>query len=65
MNNIHSRLDKIEKQLDVGEKPPVIFMITDENSGEQRIEMPSDEFHKLLTEIDGTGRCLPSEKETK
>ena len=65
MYNIRRRVEKAEKQLCIGEKPPVVFECVDENGIEQRIEMPSDDFHKLLTEIDGTGRCLPSENETK
>ncbi len=49
-NNISRRLEKAEKQLCVS-KPPVVFEYTDENGVEQRIEMSSADFDRLLKEI--------------
>ena len=53
MYSICRRVEKAEKQLciGIGEKPPVVFDYTDENGIDQQIEMPSDDFDKLLKEI--------------
>ena len=51
MYNISRRVEKAEKQLCIGEKPPVVFDYTDENGIEQKVEMPSEDFDKLLKEI--------------
>ena len=53
MYSIIKRVEKVEKQLciGIGEKPPVVFDYTDENSIDQKIEMPSEDFDKLLKEI--------------
>ena len=58
MKDISRRLEKAEKQLCVNE-PPVVFEYTDENGVEQRIEMSSADFDKLLKEIRGESKGLP------
>ena len=58
MYNFRRRLEKAEKQLCVNE-PPVVFEYTDENGAEQRIEMPSADFDRLLREINGKSKGLP------
>ncbi len=50
MRNITRRLDKAEKQLRIAE-PHLVNIVG--------IEMMSDEFEKLLKEIDGKSRGLP------
>jgi len=56
--NHRRRLEKAEKQLCVNE-PPVVFEYTDKNGVEQRIEMSSADFDKLLKEIRGESKGLP------
>ena len=58
MYNHRKRLERVEKQLCVN-KPPVIFEYTDENGVEQRTEMSSDEFVRMLRGIDGGKGVLP------
>jgi hypothetical protein len=58
MSNINRRLEKAEKQLCVNE-PPFVFEYTDENGVEQRIEMSSADFDRLLQEISGASKGLP------
>jgi len=62
MHNISRRLDRVEKRLCAGEKPPFILKYTDDNGVEQKIEMPADKFEGLLREIDGSGIRSPFEQ---
>ncbi len=62
MRDINRRLDRVEKQLCVGGKPPGIFKYTDDNGVEQKIEMSVHEFEELLKEIDGSGKRTPFEQ---
>ena len=61
MYSIIKRVEKVEKQLciGIGEKPPVVFDYTDENGIDQKIEMPSDDFDKLLKDIRAESKGLP------
>jgi hypothetical protein len=52
MNSISRRLEKVERQLDLGEVKPCIFEIPGENGTVQRIQI--DNLPKLLDEINGT-----------
>jgi hypothetical protein len=56
--NHRRRLEKAEKQLCVNE-PPVVFEYTDENGVEQRAEMSSADFDRLLREISAESKGLP------
>lgn len=57
MNNLNRRLGKIEKQLHI-EKPHIVNIAG--------LEMASDEFEKLLKELDGTSKgVLPSEEKIR
>jgi hypothetical protein len=56
MINFNKRLEKIEKKLHIGEKPHLVNIAG--------MVMTSDEFAKLLEEIDGSSKgVLPSEEE--
>jgi hypothetical protein len=53
MKDIRKHLDKIEKQLHIDEKPHLVVIGS--------MKMNSDEFRKLLEEIDGNSKGkLPS-----
>ena len=55
MYNLGRRLDRAEKRLRVGEPHPVNIA---------GMEVSSDEFKKIMEEIDGTSKgVLPSEEE--
>ncbi len=58
-SGIKKRIEKIEDKLNMGKEPPVIFEYTAENGIEQKIEMPSDDFDKLLKEIQSESKGLP------
>ena len=58
MYNHRRRLEKAEKQLCVSE-PPVVFEYTDKNGVEQRIEISSSDFDRLLKEIGAESKGLP------
>lgn len=58
MYNFGKRLEKVGKQLRISE-PPVVFEYADENGVEQRVEMSSADFEKLLREISGKSKGLP------
>jgi hypothetical protein len=57
--SIETRLEKIEKALSIGEKSSVVFEYTDDNGVEQKIEMPSTDFDKLLQKIRAESKGLP------
>jgi len=52
MRDVSRRLDKLEKQLQVGEVQPCILEITDGNGTVQKIQI--DNLRKLLDEINKT-----------
>ena len=64
MYSISRRVEKAEKQLCIGEKPPVVFDYTDENGIDQKIEMPSEDFDKLLKDIRAESKGLPVKEGT-
>lgn len=63
MNQIRRRLDRAEKQLDVGKEQTITFEFIDESGIEQKVEMGRDEFEELLREIDRKTIGLPSVQE--
>jgi hypothetical protein len=64
MYNLSRRLGKIEKQLGVGKKDTVILDWLGKTESGETLEMDSDEFRKLLDEIDGSSKGkLPCEEE--
>jgi len=58
MKQFSRRLKKIEQQFCISDKP-VVFEYTDDNGVEQKIEMPSTDFDKLLREIRAGSKGLP------
>jgi hypothetical protein len=65
MRDIRRRLKRAEKQSCISEKPPVVFEYIDENGVEQRVEMLSDDFDRLLQEINGASKGLPIMEEVR
>lgn len=61
MSSISRRLDKVERQLDLGEEKPCILEIPGENGTVQRIQI--DNLRKLLDEISGTETGPPCVEE--
>ncbi|MFA5252214.1 MAG: hypothetical protein WC454_06485 [Phycisphaerae bacterium] len=58
MEQLSRRLKKMEQQLCIGDKP-VVFGYTDDKGVEQKVEMPSTDFDKLLREIRAESKGLP------
>ena len=58
MEQFNRRLKKIEQQIGIGDKS-VVFEYTDDNGIEQKVEMPSSEFNKILREIRAESKGLP------
>jgi hypothetical protein len=58
MEQLSRRLKKIEQQLCISDKP-VVFEYIDDNGVEQKVEMPSAEFDKMLREIRAESKGLP------
>lgn len=56
--SIENRLRKIEQRLCIDDKP-VVFEYTDDNGVEQKVEMSSIDFDKLLREISAESKGLP------
>jgi hypothetical protein len=61
MEQLSRRLKKIEQRLCIDDKP-VVFGYTDDKGVEQKFEMPSTVFDKLLQEIRAESRGLPIRK---
>ncbi len=58
MEQLSRRLKKIEQQLCISDKP-VVFGYTDDKGVEQKVQMPSTDFDKLLREIRAESKGLP------
>lgn len=60
MSNIKRRIERLEKQLSLEEKPLRLLTI---DFGDEVMEIYEDEFDQLLQEIDEKSRLLPNEQE--
>ena len=58
MEQLSRRLKKIEQRLCIDDTP-IVFGYTDDKGVEQKFEMPSNEFDKLLREIWAESKGLP------